>query len=415
MGTSDNRILEGYIPGSSLISITDKTDEVLKKMAKSVGKVIIGEGIGTGFFLNLLNNGKIFNCFISCQHVINEEYIEGKKKIKIIYNNNEDILKFELDKDKRIIYNFEEKLEIDAIVIEILPDDKVPEDLFLKPYLDYIDNYNDLKDKEIYIIQFPKGEELKCSEGKISSIEKSQFSHSATTQEGSSGSPIILKSIKKIVGIHKWGDKFKRVNYGDFLYPIIKFLEGNKKAKLNKSFPFVPVVYKGDMVNGKRQGKGKCIFKDKYYYEGDWFDDKMHGKGTLYFPDGKILYEGDFINNEKEGYGKYYYLDGPYYIGQWVKDKKHGKGIIYSEEGKIIYEGEFENDKKKGYGKYFDKNGDLYIGQWADDKMNGDGKIYNKNGNLKLEGEFENGRLKIGIQYDDNGDISLIAQKNYNY
>ena len=73
----------------------------------------------------------------------------------------------------------------------------------------------------------------------------------------------------------------------------------------------------------------------------------MHGKGILYFPDGKILYEGDFINGEKEGYGRFNYMDGPYYIGQWVKNKKHGKGIIYSEEEKIIYDGEVENDKKK--------------------------------------------------------------------
>ena len=42
-----------------------------------------------------------------------------KKKIKIIYNNNEELLKFELDKDKRIINNYKEKLGIDATVIQI--------------------------------------------------------------------------------------------------------------------------------------------------------------------------------------------------------------------------------------------------------------------------------------------------------
>lgn len=35
--------------------------------------------------------------------------------------------------------------------MEILHDDKVPEDLFLEPDTQYIDNYNDLEKKDIYI------------------------------------------------------------------------------------------------------------------------------------------------------------------------------------------------------------------------------------------------------------------------
>ena len=76
MGTSDSRVLEVEIPGSSYVFITD---EDLKKMARSVGKVIIGENVGTGFFLDLLDNGKVFNCFISNQHVIEDKDIEEKK------------------------------------------------------------------------------------------------------------------------------------------------------------------------------------------------------------------------------------------------------------------------------------------------------------------------------------------------
>ena len=41
--------------------------------------------------------------------------------------------------------------------------------------------------------------------------------------------------------------------------------------------------YVGYMVNGKREGFGKyTIGKDTgYYYEGQWKEDKAHGKGTL--------------------------------------------------------------------------------------------------------------------------------------
>lgn len=138
----------------------------------------------------------------------------------------------ELDKDKRLIYNFKGEIGIDSTVVEILPDDKVLEDLFLKTELIYMDHRNEIKDKEIYIMQFPeeKEKELKYSEGKILSILNTEFTHNATTLESSSGSPIILKNTKKIIGIHKKGNINNKENYGDFLYPIIKILEDKKKT-----------------------------------------------------------------------------------------------------------------------------------------------------------------------------------------
>ena len=31
-----------------------------------------------------------------------------------------------------------------------------------------------------------------------------------------------------------------------------------------------------------KNGKGNYSFPDGSYYQGNWLDDKMHGKGTLY-------------------------------------------------------------------------------------------------------------------------------------
>lgn len=47
MGVSNSRILEEYIPGSSFKSIEDKD---LEKIAKSVGKIIIGKTVLLDFF-----------------------------------------------------------------------------------------------------------------------------------------------------------------------------------------------------------------------------------------------------------------------------------------------------------------------------------------------------------------------------
>lgn len=47
-------------------------------------------------------------------------------------------------------------------------------------------------------------------------------------------------------------------------------------------------------MNGLRHGFGKYTYNNGGMYEGDWKNNKMDGKGTVYFPDGSIAYEGYF-------------------------------------------------------------------------------------------------------------------------
>jgi lysyl-tRNA synthetase class I len=41
--------------------------------------------------------------------------------------------------------------------------------------------------------------------------------------------------------------------------------------------------YKGTIKNGMRDGYGVFYYKDGCYYQGEWRENKMHGKGQLYF------------------------------------------------------------------------------------------------------------------------------------
>lgn len=78
----------------------------------------------------------------------------------------------------------------------------------------------------------------------------------------------------------------------------------------------------------------------------------MHGKGNLYYSDGKIAYEGDWRMDEFHGSGKVYnqeqlQLKGPYdytdfgdvndywssYEGELNSDRRHGKGKIKLSNG----------------------------------------------------------------------------------
>ena len=81
------------------------------------------------------------------------------------------------------------------------------------------------------------------------------------------------------------------------------------------------------------------------YYIGQFKDDLINGKGTLYNKNGNIIYEGDWINNKKEGNGKWIDGCGNYYIGQFKDNLRNGKGKVYLPNGIMIYDGIFINDK----------------------------------------------------------------------
>lgn len=60
------------------------------------------------------------------------------------------------------------------------------------------------------------------------------------------------------------------------------------------------------MKNGKRNGTGIFYFKDNSFYEGQWKDNRMHGKGCLYYSNGQLAYEGGWYMDAFHGKGKMY-------------------------------------------------------------------------------------------------------------
>ena len=47
------------------------------------------------------------------------------------------------------------------------------------------------------------------------------------------------------------------------------------------------------------------------------------------------IYDGEYEDFMKNGIGKFYWNEDKYYEGQWLNNKQHGKGLIYK-EGKEI-------------------------------------------------------------------------------
>lgn len=56
----------------------------------------------------------------------------------------------------------------------------------------------------------------------------------------------------------------------------------------------------------------------------------------------KHYYKGQFLNGKKNGSGLQILTNGNIYQGQWVKGEKHGRGIYYDKSLNQYYEGEWK-------------------------------------------------------------------------
>ena len=141
--------------------------------------------------------------------------------------------------------------------------------------------------------------------------------------------------------------------------------------------------------------------------------------GSFHLKKDKFI--GEIIRGKKEGKGVYYYNNGDKYEGNFKDDKKEGKGSFYFNEKGEIYKGNFENDYPNGMGKYFFKNGDRYEGMFKDGKMHGEGTLHFANGG-RYKGEFKNGLRhgkgeyknelgQIKYEYWDNGVLKLNGEE----
>jgi hypothetical protein len=86
--------------------------------------------------------------------------------------------------------------------------------------------------------------------------------------------------------------------------------------------------YEGEFRNGEIIGKGYRYDKTRETeYTGDFSEGEYHGKGILRCKN-KFVYEGDFYENMKHGYGELNeFKTNQSYKGQWYYNKRHGQGM----------------------------------------------------------------------------------------
>ena len=199
----NNQEFIGKIPPLS----KDQTNEIMSQMEQSICKIDLGDKLGTGFLCKIPFPTKFhyIGVLITNNHVLKEDYLKLNNNIKITLNDGKIERNILIDKTRKIFTNE----NMDVTILEIKEEDNIN-----NKYLDIDENIFDEelskkiyeKDKIIYSLQYPQGKEVSFSVGKMNFISqkyKYYFHHLCSTIEGSSGSPILLLSNYKVIGIHK--------------------------------------------------------------------------------------------------------------------------------------------------------------------------------------------------------------------
>ena len=140
------------ITGSDIKELDINIYEVSKSICKIYIKFSNKNLIGSGFFIKLYIEDKPLFCLMTNEHLIKKEVIQSKELINIYYNNGNKNIKFNLNKNERYIEEYT-NIGVDITIVQILSNDNINADYFLLPNLDYVSEYNELKNRKIYILQ----------------------------------------------------------------------------------------------------------------------------------------------------------------------------------------------------------------------------------------------------------------------
>jgi len=218
--------------------------------------------------------------------IINEDIeieIWNHKKMKLSLNNH-NIKYFKKPKD--------------ITVIEIKNSDEIYKDI---KFLDYDNNYKNgyeiYNNIDVFFINHPLGKSVECARGKIKKINDYEFEDNISTDNDSSGCPIMLLNdninLIQVIGIHKISDKSKKVNGGIFIGEIFKELNNDLiNTKIKDNYIISEIIIEDNDINEniriincyEKLNRNKIKdnpnlneeFKKKYYPDGKLNKDLMN-------------------------------------------------------------------------------------------------------------------------------------------
>ena len=93
--------------------------------------------------------------------------------------------------------------------------------------------------------------------------------------------------------------------------------------------------YYGNWENGLRHGEGVMIYQNEDIYSGQWKSGKKDGQGTYIFKDTGMKYVGTFKNGMLVK-GKWIYPNATYFEGNFDNNQPKGHGSWHFENGNVV-------------------------------------------------------------------------------
>ncbi|XP_035881098.1 MORN repeat-containing protein 1 isoform X1 [Phyllostomus discolor] len=155
------------------------------------------------------------------------------------------------------------------------------------------------------------------------------------------------------------------------------------------TFPNSFFRYEGEWRGGKTHGRGKLLFKDGSYYEGEFADGEIAGEGCRHWAATGNTYSGRFVLGEPQGHGVMTYGAGGCYEGAMSRGMREGHGCLVDQDGNV-YRGSFHSNKQHGRGHMAFRNGDTYDGDWVRGQRQGHGVLRCADGST-YEGQWHHG------------------------
>lgn len=239
MGNNNQVIKEKYLEYYPSPVTIEKSTLIIEQMKKSICIIDNKNGQGTGFFCSIPYGNVKLKLLITNNHVIDKKILENGEEIIVKLNDG----KFQ----KSIFLNSKRKMytnqNYDVTIIELFPKNDGLEDICNFLELDDLVLIKRPKEnkKSVYTLHYPKfSDERKASVsyGIINEINSDDYDivHLCNTFPGSSGSPILMLSTNKVIGIHKEASGRFNFNKGKFLkFPIDEYLENKNIIKVKKN------------------------------------------------------------------------------------------------------------------------------------------------------------------------------------
>ena len=226
--------------------ITNEENQIISMQLNSnvVCKILGKKGlIGTGFFckIDYKEQETFLPVLITNNHILNEDDLSSNQVIKLTFDDDKLIKMITLD-ESRITYTND---ELDITIIEIDPDlDNIYVNNFLSIDENILfENSNQIYcQKAIYILQYPKGKKLSYSLGIVKMILNNEIEHLCSTENGSSGSPILNLANFKVIGVHRAADYKQDVNIGISFKYILEDFKKKYPILKNKNQKYINII-----------------------------------------------------------------------------------------------------------------------------------------------------------------------------